>query len=91
MPISGLVVSLCDEAKRRSEALDVIRRESRITMGDLEANRLAIVLDTESREEDKQVWDWLNALPAVTFVEVAFVGFEQHEESPPGRMDDAPT
>jgi hypothetical protein len=52
-------------------------------MGVLVANRLAVVLDTTSREEDGQLWDWLGTLAGVTFVEVAFVGFEQPEASTP--------
>ena len=83
MPVSGLVVSLSDEPQPRSEALAVIGREARITMGVLEANRLAIVLDTASSEEDRQLWDWLGSLSGVSFVEVAFVGFEQREASLP--------
>jgi len=85
MPVSGLVLSLCDEPYPRAETLAVMGREARITMGDLEANRLAIVLDTASSEEDRQLWDWLGALPGVSFVEVAFVGFEQQGKSLPGQ------
>ena len=77
MPVSGLVVILNDEPRPRAEALEAIGREARITRGALEANRLAVVLDTASSAEDRQVWDWLGSLPGVTFVEVAFVGFEQ--------------
>ena len=90
MPVSGLVVSLSDEPQPRAEALDVIGREPRITVGVLEANRLAIVLDTASSEEDRQLWTWLGSLPGVSFVEVAFVGFDQQEKSPPDQIDDTP-
>ena len=83
MPVSGLVVSLSDEPQKRADALAVIGREQRITVGVLEAQRLAIVLDTASSEEDKQLWDWLGSLPGVSFLEVAFVGFEQREEPLP--------
>ena len=76
MPVSGLVISLCDGPESRAGALSAIRQETRITMGVLAANRLAIVLDTASSEEDRQLWDWLGSLSGVSFVEVAFVGFE---------------
>ena len=79
MPVSGLVLSLSDGPQPRAEALSAIRRETRITMGVLDANRLAIVLDTASREEVRQLWDWLGSLSGVSLVEVAFVGFEQPE------------
>ena len=79
MPVSGLVLSLCDGPQPRADALSAIHGERRITMGVLDANRLAIVLDTASSEEDRQLWDWLGSLAGVSFVEVAFVGFEQPE------------
>jgi hypothetical protein len=91
MPVSGLVVSLSDEPQRRAEALAVIGREARITMGVLEANRLAIVLDTASSEEDRQLWDWLGSLLGVSFVEVAFVGFEQRGAVLPVQGGQMPT
>jgi hypothetical protein len=57
----------------------------------IEANRLAIVLDTASEEEDRQAWDWLGSLAGVSFVEVAFVGFEQPKESLPLHVGELPT
>ena len=91
MPVSGLVVSLSDGPQPRAEALSAIRREARITMGVFEANRLAIVLDTASSEEDRQLWDWLGSLSGVSFVEVAFVGFEQREAMLPVQAGQMPT
>lgn len=82
MPVSGLVVSLRDEPQLRAEALAAIRREARITIGAFKANRLAIVLDTASSDEDRQLWDWLGSLSGVSFVEIAFVGFEQSNPRP---------
>lgn len=82
MPVSGLVVSLRDEPQLRAEALAAIRREARITIGPFEANRLAIVVDTASSDEDRQLWDWLGSQSGVSYVEVAFVGFEQSNPRP---------
>ncbi|MCA9217076.1 MAG: hypothetical protein KDB27_28605 [Planctomycetales bacterium] len=81
MPVSGLVVSLSSEKLPRDEALQEIRCEPRIIMGTLKDNRLAIVLDTDSQAEDQQLWNWLEALPGVVLVEVAFIGFETKQDS----------
>jgi hypothetical protein len=89
VPVSGLVVSLSDEPQPLAAALAAIGREKRITMGVFEANRLAIVLDTASSDEDRQLWEWLGSLPGVSFIEVAFVGFERPDESPPVRTRNA--
>jgi nitrate reductase NapAB chaperone NapD len=76
MPVSGLVVTLTDDQERRDSALAAIRREPRIEIGMMEARQLAIVVDTPSGDDDRQLWQWLNSLPGVEFVDVALVGFE---------------
>ena len=76
MPVSGLVVSLANEPNLRETAIDAIRQESQIEIGVINSLRMAVVVDTPSSEEDKEIWNWLNALPGVTFVDVAMVGFE---------------
>ena len=83
MPVSGLVVSFCGEPQSLAETLAAIGLETRITMGVCEDNRLAIVTDTVSNEEDYQLWEWLRSLAGVTGVEVAFVSLEQRVESLP--------
>lgn len=91
MPISGLVVTLNEDSRSRTETLDEIGREPRITLGVLAANRLAIVLDTKSSEEDRQLWDWLGGLSGVSFLDVTFVGFEPATESLPVEGTDVST
>lgn len=81
MPISGLVVTLSDNDTERADALAALRRDRRIELGITEpeqqhAMRIPIVVDTRSNDEDKQVWQWLNDLAGVVFVDVALVGFE---------------
>ncbi len=83
MPVSGLVVSLSDKLQPLADTLAAIGLETRITIGVREANRLAIVVDTASSEEDRQLWEWLGSLPGVSSVEVAFVSFEQRDETMP--------
>ena len=89
MPVSGLVVSLAEEQQLREHAMDASRREPRIEVGAIESGRMAIVIDTTSTEEDKQLWNWLSSLPGVVFVDVALVGYEDQSagdgnlETPP--------
>jgi len=86
MPISGLVVSFSDQTELREQAIAAIGRESRIEPGLFASNRMAVVIDTVSAEQDKQLWNWLTALPGVTFVDVVMVGFEDQSESPNERL-----
>lgn len=81
MPVSGLVVSLADDPALREQTIATIGRESRIEIGSLEFQRMAIVIDTVSTDEDKQLWHWLTSLPGVVFVDVVMVGFEDPEEA----------
>lgn len=79
MPVSGLVVSLHDDARLRAETLEMIRKEPRITVGLADGGRVAIVLDTTSGEQDREVWNWLHSLSGVALLEVAYVGFDQEQ------------
>lgn len=84
MPISGLVVSLTAEGDARRDAIDAIAADQRIEIGESSAHRMALVVETVSKDEDRQVWEWLNDLAGVVLVEVAFVAFDQPSiESPP--------
>lgn len=89
MPVSGLVVSLAEEPELRQLAIDAIGRESRIEIGSIHSNRMAIVIDTASSDEDKQLWNWLMDLPGVVFVDVALVAFEQPSESAEADVNEA--
>ncbi|NND95798.1 MAG: hypothetical protein HKN47_00545 [Pirellulaceae bacterium] len=76
MPVSGLVVTLSSEKDARNNAISAIRQEPRIEVGVIHSHRMAVVLDTQSEHEDKELWAWLNGLAGVDFVDVALVGFE---------------
>jgi hypothetical protein len=82
MPISGLVVSLVSDPQLREEAIGKIRAEPRIEVGAIHANRMAIVLDTPTIEDDKRLWNWLSSLPGVVFVDLAMVAFDSSDPSP---------
>ncbi|MGV3484965.1 MAG: hypothetical protein ACO1RT_11155 [Planctomycetaceae bacterium] len=79
MPISGLVLTLSPDVVQRENAVAAIRQDQRIEMGVLEGNRLAIVVDTQSDNEDKQIWQWLSDLGGVVFIDVVLVGFEDSQ------------
>ncbi len=81
MPISGLVVILHEDEPLREEAIRAIKQDPRLAVGPARSNRLALVVDTPSSHEDREVWDRLQSLPGVALVELAFVGFEPSEPS----------
>ncbi|MCA9192261.1 MAG: hypothetical protein KDB03_10875 [Planctomycetales bacterium] len=78
MSVCGLVLTLCDDSQLRAETIAELGRWPQISLGEEEFNRLPLVLDTPSRNEDRALLNRLEAMPGVLMVEVAFVGFDEH-------------
>ncbi len=79
MPISGLVITFNAGAADREQAIAALRVQPAIEIGEASDNKLAIVVETFSKRDDQEIWDWLHQLPAVSMVQVAFVGFEDDD------------
>jgi len=106
MPVSGLVVTLKpaqpsggDPADTPDlEAVRQIANHPNFQAGELQKSRLPIVLDTQDKETDKACWGWLNELPGVHHVDVAFIHFEDEDayeapacQAPTDQLMAAPT
>lgn len=91
MPISGLVLTFDDTVANHRESMAALRSEPAVTVGVASGNRVAIVVDSQSKSHDQQIWEALRALPGVVSVGVAFVGMEDALEQPPyaGSHEDA--
>ena len=76
MPVSGLVITLTHDTLQREAAIGAIRSDRRIEIGTIGSSKMAIVVDTPSSDDDKQLWEWLQAIDGVLQVEVAMIGFE---------------
>ena len=79
MPISGLVVTLSSDARAREAALEALRNHPQIELGDGSPHRHPIVVETANSDETSCFWEWLQALPGVEFVDVAYVHFEEQK------------
>lgn len=77
MPLSGLVITWDGPLDAHAASLAELRRHPAIEVGQLGDFQCAIVVDTTDPAEDRQVWDWLQALPGVAQVQIAFVGFDE--------------
>jgi nitrate reductase NapAB chaperone NapD len=82
MPISGLVITLADDDARCDAALVALRQHGAITLGPQTGPRLPVVVETDSDDEDRQVWEWLQSLPGVLQVDVAMIHFEEADGVP---------
>jgi len=95
MPISGLVVTLAPPppdhppegtadrtpgpAIEHDSVVQQIRNHPHLQPGPCQNLRLPVVVDTPDRETDKRCWRWLNDLPGVHQVDVAFIHFEDDD------------
>jgi len=75
--ISGLVVYLSGDSKLAEEAKQAISQQKTLEWGPLEERRLPLVLETATSSGSQEVTDWLNELPGVEHVDVAFVHLEE--------------
>jgi len=88
MPVLGAVLTLSDEPALRDAIVDTLGADVRVTLGDATGNRLPVVLETDSRGEDKACWEAVTRLPGVMHVELAFADFSDLHE--PAQADGAP-
>ncbi|TWU46912.1 chaperone NapD [Rubripirellula reticaptiva] len=80
MPISGLVVT-CDTSNGPIvDAVSILAAHPSVDVGEVSTHRIAIVVDTESKQQDQEIWQWIQGLPGVIDVNVAFVGFDDEGE-----------
>lgn len=76
MPISGLVLTLSDEPSLQQAALSQLALDSRLSLGELQVNRLPVVAETDTiRQSTRLVREELLTIPGVIFVDVVMVDF----------------
>lgn len=81
MAISGLVVTLDDDAGAAAQALRSLSVDPRLQVGDAVGSRLPLVAETPSAECDAALWADLLATPGVKCVDVTFVSVESPQDS----------
>lgn len=75
MPIVSAVLTLAPDLVTRAALLAALDTDPRITLGPLHADRLPVVLETSSREEDRALWERVADSPGVRNIELAFADF----------------
>jgi hypothetical protein len=71
MPVLSAVLTLPEA----SAALAELATKPEVTVGTPNGPRYPVVLSTETRQADKALWKWVQALPGVAHVELVFVDF----------------
>ncbi len=72
MAISGLVLTLTDDPAGAA-AMAMLHSDPRLTLGEQFGRRVAVVAETSSAHDDRELFDELRGTPGITQVDVTFV------------------
>lgn len=87
MPISGLVLSLTNDAVM-DDLVVRLSTDPRIDVGASHGKRLPVVLDTADSAEDRELWRWIRSQPGVCYVDVSFIHFDEPRPGGVGRLQE---
>ncbi len=76
MAISGIVIDLEPDTKRRAEALERLAAMPQLELGPTGGRRVPAVMDTETVKEARACWDAIMASPGVEGIELVYVHYE---------------
>lgn len=83
MWISSFVVALSDDSLESEQALTALRSIPCLELGELQTSRrLPMVLEAEDSHESRYWYDWIEHLPGVLKVDMAFVTFDAIGNAP---------
>ncbi len=75
MPVLSAVLTMSPDPRTRAELLRTLALDPRLSLGDPVEDRLPLVLESASREEDRQLWDQVAHSPGVVHCELAYADF----------------
>jgi len=89
MPVAGMVITFCEDEGLRACAVEALAADPRITLGEAQRGRkLPLVTDTETLEEQQDLWRALVNIPGVLTLDLAFEDFSDVGEF---RSDELPS
>ena len=82
MPVAGLALTFNQDEALASDAVAQMFKRDEIQLGELDGRYMAAVLDTADSRASRELHRWIESLPGVDFVDVVYVGFDDHEGEP---------
>jgi nitrate reductase NapAB chaperone NapD len=76
VPVSGLVIVFESSEALNELVVEQLTNHPCLEIGERASDRLAVVVDTASKDHDFEVWEWIGNLPGVSEIKIAFVGFD---------------
>ena len=80
MPISGLVVTFASPVAEHAATVESLHQIPEVEVGDSGGSKLAIVVDSEHRRRDQEIWNIVRDLPGMIDLAVALVAFDADGE-----------
>ena len=82
MITSGLVITLGSDAMLAARAAAKLKARPEFTPGERNGRWLPVAMEARDDRESRDLHDWIHTLPAVEFVDVVYVNFDDSESSP---------
>ncbi|MFN7139841.1 MAG: hypothetical protein ACK4UN_10930 [Limisphaerales bacterium] len=79
MPISGLLLTLNTDSTSLEETIAALRARPELHVGAVCERWLPVAMDAENDEASRNLHDWIASLPAVEFVDVVSVHFDEEK------------
>lgn len=76
MAVTGLIITLSGDPEASEEARRAMEGHDLLSLGEPNGRKVPVVADAPSQEDDMAVWQWLNELNGVDFVDVVYVDVE---------------
>lgn len=81
VPISGLVVTFRSPVTEHSAAVEALRMIPELDIGESAGSKLAIVIDSDTKSRDQEIWNTVQQLPGVIDLAVAMVAFDEDDQA----------
>ena len=82
MPVSGLVLTFRSPVAEHADDIRMIESIPEVDLGEAGEFKLAIVIDSETSQRDREIWDTIKRLPGITDISVAMIGFDDEPCDP---------
>ncbi len=80
MWISSFVVTLTEDIAHREAVIEALRSIPSFTVGDLPTpSRVPVVVEVDDSQQSRFWYDWVEQLPGVVKVDVAFVSCDEND------------
>ena len=89
MPVAGLVLTLSCDGGARDALFETLRGMQGLTVGPRKGAQVALVLETATLREQRDVWDALSETPGVAGIQLAYAHLDEndHRDIEPGPND----